>query len=409
MRITELRVTPVAIKDPPLLNSVGIYEPFALRAVIELETDEGIAGLSETYGDADMLHALATVRDAVIGVDVFSLHELRARVDAVFRVSRASSDTLAAIAPGTNAARRSGAVYAALEVACLDAQGRAVGRPVYDLLGGRLRDRVAFAAYLFFKHGRHRTVPTDDTWGEVLSAATMVDEARSMVARFGFQSLKVKGGVLDPKEEVDAVLALREAFPSAPIRIDPNAAWSVPTSLEVAAALDGVLEYLEDPTLGLEGMADVASQVAIPLATNMVVTSFDDLPRAVELAAVSVILADHHYWGGLRATHALAAICATWGLGLSMHSNSHLGISFAAMAHLGVSVPGLSHAVDTHRPWQCEDVVEVPARPGLGVDLDRDAVARLHEQYQECGIRARDDVAAMRALDPSWVGALPRF
>lgn len=232
---------------------------------------------------------------------------------------------------------------------------------------------------------------------------------------------QAKGGVFPPDEEIAAIRALRTAFPSHPLRLDPNCAWSVPTSLHVANETDGLLEYLEDPTATIAGMATVAARASMPLATNMCVVSFADIPEAFGTNAVQVVLADHHYWGGLRGAARLAAVCDTYGVGLSMHSNSHLGISLAAMVHLAAATPTLSYAPDTHTPWQSGvDVVEhplsfvdgavpVPDTPGLGVTLDRDALARLHENYLRCGIRERDDATYMRSVQPDYERKRPRW
>src|ERR1019366_9010516 len=186
------------------------------------------------------------------------------------------------------------------------------------------------------------------------------------------------------------------------------------TSINVGRELDGVLEYLEDPTSGISAMAEVARHVAMPLATNMCVVGFEDLAPAIEEQAVGVILSDHHYWGGLRRVQGLATVCDTFGLGLSMHSNSHLGISLAAMTHVAAAVPNLTYALDTHWPWKDEDVivggvltfkdgsVVVPTSPGLGVELDRDALDELHRQYLTCGITTRSDTIYMRQFNPSF-------
>jgi glucarate dehydratase len=195
----------------------------------------------------------------------------------------------------------------------------------------------------------------------------------------------------------------------------------VETSLRVARELDGVLEYLEDPTPGLEGMSEVARQAPMPLATNMCVVGFEHLAPSVALSSVKVVLSDHHYWGGLHRSKLLAGICETFGMGLSMHSNSHLGVSLAAMTHLAAATPNLSYACDTHWPWKTEEVVapgvlefsggsvRVPTAPGLGVELDRDALARLHEQYLRCGLRNRDDTGYMRRVDPTYEKKVPRW
>lgn len=186
----------------------------------------------------------------------------------------------------------------------------------------------------------------------------VVVQARRLVDGWGFGSLKLKGGVFPPDQECAAIEALREAFPDMPLRLDPNGAWTVPTSIEVARRLDGVLEYLEDPTPGIEGMAAVAAQSPLPLATNMCVIAMEHLPPAIAQDAVQVVLSDHHLWGGLRRSALLGGIADTWGLGLSMHSDSHLGVSLAAMVHLAAATPNLTYACDTHYPWKTQDVVE---------------------------------------------------
>ncbi|MFE1493208.1 enolase C-terminal domain-like protein, partial [Streptomyces olivaceus] len=263
----------------------------------------------------------------------------------------------------------------------------------------------------------------EDEGGAALARAGLVPPARRMIETYGFSSIKLKGGVFPPDEEIAAVRALREAFPDHPLRLDPNAVWSTETSLRVARELEGVLQYLEDPAAGIDGMAAVAAGTPTPLATNMCVVSFDDLAPAVARDAVGIVLSDHHFWGGLRRCGQLATICETFGLGLSMHSNSHLGISLAAMTHLAAATPRLTYACDTHWPWKRpdEDVVDpaplrfsegavaVPTAPGLGVELDRDALARLHRQYLDCGLRDRDDTGYMRRFEPSFSSETPRW
>lgn len=420
LRIVSVTVTPVALKDPPLLNSSGVHEPFALRSIVEVHTDAGIVGVNEAYGDDATLALLNQAATAVVGTDVFDLNELSRRVAAAVGGAEASSPTelIGAASHDKTVAQ----AFAAFEVACLDAQGKATGRRVVDLLGGAVRERVDFSAYLFYKWAEHPGDFDVDSWGEALDPDGIVKQARRMVDRYGFGSLKLKGGVFAPEEEIEAVRALRREFPDRPVRLDPNANWTVETSHRVAAALEGELEYLEDPTPGIPGMAEVAAKTSLPLATNMCVTGFAEIPEAVRLGAVQVILSDHHFWGGFRATQNLAALCRTFDLGLSMHSNTHLGISLAAMAHIAAATPNLTYALDTHTPWklESEDVVldpltftegavTLPSGPGLGVELDRDAIARLHEQYLSCGVRRRDDVGWMRRVHPEWTGKRPRF
>jgi glucarate dehydratase len=414
MRISRITITPVAFADPPLLNSVGVHEPFALRAVIEVATDEGLAGLGETYADEGHLDALYAAAAAIEGADVYRTEEIYQRIQAI----AAPETTIASGLIGHSAA--TDRVFSPFEVACLDIQGQAAGRPVADLLGGAVRDEVPFSAYLFYKWAAHPGAEPDG-WGEALDPDGIVAQARRMVNGYGFTALKLKGGVFPPDQEAEAIRALRRAFPVHPLRLDPNAAWTPETSIKVARDLDGVLEYLEDPAPGIDGMAEVARAAPMPLATNMCVVAFEHLPPAIAANAVQVVLSDHHYWGGLRRSRLLAGICETFGLGLSMHSNSHLGISLAAMVHLAAATPNLGYACDTHWPWKTEDVirgtplvfthgaVRVPDTPGLGVELDRDALGRLHEQYLACGLRRRDDTGYRQRIDPGYERKQPRW
>jgi glucarate dehydratase len=420
LRITRVDITPVAFKDPALLNAVGVHEPYALRAILEVHTDQGLTGLGETYADEGHLRRLRAAGDALVGMDVHDLGPMRRRVARVLGGDSGSDGHgLTGMITTSSTVDR---VFSPFEVACLDIRGHATGRPVSDLLGGAVREEVPFSAYLFYKWAGHPGQEPDD-WGAALDPEGIVAQARRMVTEYGFTAIKLKGGVFPPDQEVAAVLALREAFPGLPLRLDPNAAWTVETSLKVARDLDGVLEYLEDPTPGQEGMARVAREASMPLATNMCVVAFDELPAAVRSDAVQVVLSDHHYWGGLLRSGLLAGICDTFGLGLSMHSNSHLGISLAAMTHLAATTGNLTYACDTHWPWKdpAEDVivpgvlafrdgsVTVPRTPGLGVELDRDALAVLHEQYLRCGLRNRDDTGYMRRLDPTYEKKSPRW
>ncbi|MFD4241817.1 glucarate dehydratase family protein [Streptomyces sp. NPDC058525] len=421
MRIRETVVTPVAFPDPPLLNSAGVHEPWALRAIVELHCGDGLVGLGETYGDAPHLRLLNAVGPALTGLDPFDTHALLRRVRTVLGEDTDTPDWHG-LTGGSSPHKTTLRVLSPFETACLDLQGQLAGRPVADLLGGRVRDRVPYSAYLFHKRAAHPGAPEGgDPYGEALDPEGIVAQARQLTGTYGFRSIKLKGGVLPPDREIEAIRALREAFPDHPLRLDPNAAWTVETSRRVAAETEGLLEYLEDPTPGVDGMAEVARTAPMPLATNMVVVAPEDIPRGFTERAVGVVLADHHYWGGLRRTAELAAICRTWGIGVSMHSNSHLGISLAAMTQLGAALPELSYAADTHTPWQygadvlaeplriTDGSVAVPDRPGLGVRLDPDALARLHENYLRCGIRERDDTGYMRRFDPSFRKRRPRW
>lgn len=424
--ICHVRVTPIAFRDPPLLNAAGIHEPWALRSIIEIETNSAYVGINETYGDQAMLDVLAKAAPALQGLSPWALNEMEARVRALVQPAAGRSEFLGdqiSLAPGTHVSKNVAKVISAFEVAMLDLQGQLSHAPVVDLLGGAVRDAVPFSAYLFFKYAQHIDKPyRPDTFGEGLSPPQMVAQARRMIDQYGFKSIKLKAGALPPQQEVDTLLALAQAFPGAPLRIDPNANWSVTTSLKAVEQLRGVLEYYEDPAPGLEGMAEVARACDVPLATNMVVTDDAEFAQNVRMGCpVRIVLSDHHYWGGLRSTQQLSRLCQTFDMGLSMHSNSHLGISLVAMTHLAAAVPLLSYACDTHYPWQDEEIVQggrlqfvdgslrVPRGAGLGVSIDPEALARLHDNWLHCGIRQRDDLGQMRKYDSSFTGQQPRY
>lgn len=425
MKIRRVTVTPIAIKDPPLLNASGIHEPFALRSIIEVETDNGLVGLGESYGDAPVLATLESMRDDLVGLDPFDLNGLRARVRAAAgRVARSVFGG-AELAPGSHPGKQIANAYSAFEVALLDLQARHLDAPLVDLLGGAVRTSVPFSAYLFFKYAQHMDSPyPPDPWGEAISEAQVVAQAQRMIDRYGFGSIKLKAGtLLGPEHEIAALRALKAAFPAHPLRIDPNGNWSVETATRMAQQLGDTLEYYEDPSPGLEGMAELHRRTGLPLATNMVVTDFDELRRSIALDSVQIVLSDHHYWGGLRETQVLARMCDVFGLGLSMHSNSHLGISLLAMSHVAASVPNLTYACDTHYPWQEDDdevirggkvairggCVTLTSAPGLGVEIDHERLRARHEAFLACGIRQRDDVKQMQRYRPDWVQVKPRF
>ena len=368
MRISGLKLHSIAIADPPLRSSYGLHAPWALRTIVELETDDGIRGISETYGGEAPRAALEALRPSVLGMDPF-------RLAGLFEdLNRESSDTQQAdvpggrsqtwLVPGENPLDQVNRSFAAIEIACLDIIGKATGQPVCDVIGGRVRDEVSFSAYLFYKHaGGGGDGGYPDEYGEVLSPEALVRECRQMVHQYGFREIKLKGGVLDPDVEIASIRTLRDEFgPAMPLRIDPNCAWSVDTSVHVGEALAEELSgagYLEDPCPGLEGMAEVQERliergIQTSFGSNVAVTSFPDVPRASQLDAVQIVLSDPHYWGGLRQVQYLSHLCSVLGMGLSMHSNSHLGVSLMAMTHVAAASPNLSFACDTHYPWQTE-------------------------------------------------------
>lgn len=425
MRISEVNITPVAVPDPPLLNAAGLHAPYALRIIVEIVSHDGLSGWGEIPGGDATLSALQQAAEHLIGMDPWGLNAIEAKLE-----SLAKPDERGA----TPWDQRTGVhVKSAIEVACYDLMGVSVGRPLVDLLGGPARERVPFSAYLFYKYegaggdfGFGRDASATGWFAARADAALgpegIVAQARAMVEHYGFKSIKLKGGAFEPQQEVDAILALRAAFgPDMPLRLDPNAIWRVDTAIAAGKQLEGVLEYYEDPVRGQANMAAVARALDIPLATNMCTTSFADLPGSIAHQSEAIILSDHHFWGGFRATLELARFCAVFGRGLSMHSNSHLGISLAAMTHLAAAVPELTYDCDTHFPWQdgCDllseplrieqGAIAVPSGGGLGIEVDRAKLAQLHKQYLKCGLTERDDEVEMQKVQPGWAFQATRW
>jgi glucarate dehydratase len=249
--IRQINITPIAITDPPLLNAAGLHAPYALRTVVEILTGDNITGISEIPGNAHINKALESVGDLIIGNDPFHLNRLRHQLENYF--SGETSDRR-----GDNPwdQRTFVHVFSAIEVACMDLIGKIINRPVVDILGGRMRDEVPFAAYLFYKYegtggeAGFETDPNANGWPaarqkSALNPGEIVEQAVSMCETFGFQSIKLKGGVFKPAVEVESMIALSEAFgPEVPLRLDPNAVWKVETAIEYGRKMEGVLEYL---------------------------------------------------------------------------------------------------------------------------------------------------------------------
>ncbi len=371
MKITDFRWTAAFIPiEAPLRYAFGSHPGFS-RIIVEVHTDEGLIGLGECYGGASREGQLAEMRSLLIGEDPFQLERIR------WKLAAPASLKLFGHVLG----------FAAIEFACLDLQGKALNKPVCEIIGGKMRDEVSFSLYLFYRY------PNAAGQGEVSSPDQMVSYVREQVARHGFQSIKYKNGVLPPDEEVETFISLRKAFPKMPIRLDPNAAWTVTTAIRVARRLhDYDLEYLEDPVWGIRALARVNAKAPwITLASNMSIFAFEDLAPNVAMDVLDIVLLDPHWYGGITRARLAAQVCEAFGVDVGMHSGAEFGISNAAMIHLAASLPNLLLSSDSHYHHLTDDVIEggklrytggkmkVPEGPGLGVKLDRDKLARYHE------------------------------
>jgi glucarate dehydratase len=396
MKIVDVRATTVTVPlEAPLRHANGCHWGRFVRTIVEIETDDGRVGLGEMGGGGES--AIATVlalKTPLLGRDPARLEDMR------FLLAN----------PTASLYNNRTQVVAALEFACLDLLGQAWGVPVCDILGGRVRDRVSFASYLFFRYAN------GDGAGTIRTPDQLVAHARALKSKYGFRSHKLKGGVFPLDYDLDCYRELAKAFPGDRFRFDPNAVWSTEQAIRFGRAIEDLdNDYLEDPVFGLAGMRHARERLRVPLATNTVVVNFEQLAANVLDRAVDVILLDTTFWGGIRPCIKAAGVCETFQLGVAVHSSGELGIQLATMLHLGAAVPNLSFAADAHYHHVVDDIIEggkfeyvdgairVPDAPGLGVRLDRDKLARYAELYRELGNYAYDQDPAR----PGWAPLVP--
>jgi glucarate dehydratase len=397
MRISDIRAYTVTVPlDAPLRHANGCHWGRFVRTIIEVETDNGFVGLGEMGGGGESAEAaLRSLKSYLLGHDPAHLEEMR------FRIAN----------PTASLYNNRTQLLAALEFACLDVLGQAWKVPVHAILGGKLRDRVPFASYCFWRYADERTGR-----GEVRTPDQLVAFARELKGKYGFTSHKLKAGVFHPDYEVEAFRALAHAFPDDNVRIDPNGAWSTEQAIRVGQAIEDLRnDYLEDPVYGLNGMRRVRQMVRIPLATNTVVVNFEQLSANVLDTAVDVILLDTTFWGGIRPCIKAAGVCETFQLGIAVQSSGELGIQLATMLHLGAVIPNLSYAGDAHYHHLTDDIIEgglmpyengsiaVPDAPGLGVKLNREKLRQYQELYKELGGYPYDQ----DPLRPEWAPIIP--
>lgn len=395
MKIVDLRATTVTVPlEAPLRHANGCHWGRFVRTIVEVETDEGLIGLGEMGGGGESAEAaFQALKTYLIGHDPARLEELR------FLIAN----------PTASLYNNRTQMLAAIEFACLDILGQKWGVPVSEILGGRLRDRVPFASYLFFRYPNAGD-------GEVRTVEQLVASARALKQRYGFTSHKLKGGVFPPKYELECYRALAAALEGDRFRFDPNGVWSTETSIWFGQQIEDIRnDYLEDPVFGLTGMRRVREKVRMPLATNTVVVNFEQLAANILDTAVDVVLLDTTFWGGIRACVKAAAVCETFQLGVAVHSSGELGIQLATMLHLGAVIPNLSFAADAHYHHLTDDIIEggkfkyengaieVPSAPGLGVKLDRNKVAEYRELYLRLGSYPYDQ----DPLRPGWTPTIP--
>jgi glucarate dehydratase len=410
-----------------LLNLSGAHAPFFTRNIVIVCDNAGHTGVGEVPGGEQIRRTLEDAKSLVIGQPIGAYNAILNTMRSRF----ADRDTGGR---GLQTFDQRVAIHAvtAIEAALLDLFGQFLGVPVAALLGeGQQRDRVEVLGYLFYIGDRSKTdLPyasdpgAADDWlrlrhEEALKPQAVVRLAEAAHARYGFNDFKLKGGALPAEEEIEAIVALHERFPQARVTLDPNGGWLLEDAVRLMRDMRGVVAYAEDPCgaedgfSGREVMAEFRRATGLPTATNMVATDWRQLSHALALQSVDIPLADPHFWtmaGSVR----VAQTCRDWGLTWGSHSNNHFDVSLAMFTHVGAAAPGRVTAIDTHWIWQDGQrltkeplrieggLVQVPKRPGLGVELDMAEVDKAHALYLEHGLGARDDAMAMQYLIPGW-------
>ncbi|MCV4342886.1 glucarate dehydratase [Pseudomonas capsici] len=425
--ITELQVVPVAGHDSMLLNLSGAHSPYFTRNVLILKDNAGHIGVGEVPGGEGIRKTLEDARDLLIGQSIGNYQHLLKQVRTAFADRDVGGRGLQ-----TFDLRITIHAVTAVESALLDLLGQHLEVPVAALLGeGQQRDAVEMLGYLFYVGDRTRTdlayrseADADNAWfrlrnEEALTPEKIVSLAEAAYERYGFKDFKLKGGVLRGDEEIEAVTALAERFPEARITLDPNGAWSLKEAIRLCRDQHHVLAYAEDPCgaengfSGREVMAEFRRATGLRTATNMIATDWRQMGHAIQLQSVDIPLADPHFWT-MQGSVRVAQMCNEWGLTWGSHSNNHFDISLAMFTQVAAAAPGQITAIDTHWIWQDGQrltreplkieggLVAVPKKPGLGIELDMDALQKAHEVYKGMGLGARNDATAMQYLIPDW-------
>jgi glucarate dehydratase len=422
-----MRVIPVAGSDSMLLNLSGAHSPYFTRNVVLLTDDAGHTGAGEVPGGARIGQVLEDASTEILGRPIASYLEILHTMQTRF----GDRDT-AGRGLQTFDMRVTVHAVTAVESALLDLLGQFLGVPVAALLGeGQQRSSVPVLGYLFYVGDRRKTnlsyasePDADDPWlrlrhDEALTTEAVLRLAEAAQARYGFHDFKLKGGVLAGHEEMETVTALAERFPQARITLDPNGAWLLDEAIALCRGKQRVLAYAEDPCGAEPGyssreiMAEFRRATGLPTATNMIATDWREMKHAVQLGAVDIPLADPHFWT-MQGSVRVAQFCRDWGLTWGSHSNNHFDISLAMFTHVAAAAPGNVTAIDTHWIWQdgqhltrepfqiVNGSIELPDRPGLGIEIDMERLETAHALHQKLGLGARDDRAAMQYLVPGW-------
>ena len=426
-KVVELRVIPVAGHDSMLLNLSGAHGPYFTRNIVIMKDSSGNIGVGEVPGGQKIEDTLNKAAEIVIGSQIGTFNSTLNKVREKFSGLDSGGRGLQ-----TFDLRTTIHVVTALEAALLDLLGKHLGAPVAELLGeGQQRSSVEMLGYLFYLGDKKKTdlnyrseEASSDAWFKLRNEVALTPEAVVKLAeatheKYGFNDFKLKGGVLRGEEEIEAVRAIFERFPNARVTLDPNGGWLLKDAIRLMRDMHGILAYAEDPCgaegvySGRETMSEFRRATGMPTATNMIATDWREMRHAILLQSVDIPLADPHFWT-MQGSVRVAQLCNEWGLTWGSHSNNHFDISLAMFTHVAAAAPGKITAIDTHWIWQdgqrltkeplqiVGGHIQVPKKPGLGIEVDMVQIEKAHELYKQKALGARDDSIAMQYLLPNW-------
>ncbi len=430
--VTEYEVVPVAGYDSMLMTLSGAHAPWFTRNIVILKDSMGHTGIGEIHGGDYTCEALRTVRELVVGQPI---SRYKGILGDIHRISKRAVEDDGEGIQTLDISKLKFVVKAewAIECALLDLFGQFLGLPMCELLGeGKQRDKVETLGYLFYVSDKKKAADlpyideseSDDPWyrlrrEEMLTPSRIVEQAECLREKYGFKNFKLKGGVFEGEKEMEAVKALKKAFPSARINIDPNGAWSLEEAVRLCKPMEGALAYIEDPTgpeagySSREIMAEFKNAVRLPVATNMIATDWRQFYHAAALKSVDIVLANPHFWG-FEGSIRMAQVLKEWRLTWGIHSNNHFDITLAAFMQVGAVAPGEPAPLDTHWIWQDgqgllkdapvikDGYLSVTDKPGLGVTLDMERLDEANRLYKSLPYHDRDDAMAMQYLIPGW-------
>jgi muconate cycloisomerase len=375
VNITAIRATPLFCKfKQPYIWAKGTQEG-APVILIEVETDNGITGIGESVASPGIEPVLAILNFAIpafVGESAYDGGRIIAECYEAGFNSRGTGSAPRYFAQAT----------AGIELALWDAIGKAAGQPLHRLLGGAVRDKVEYFGFL---------------QGE--TPQELAAHARQLLEQ-GFRVIYVKVG-RGEELDLEIVRSVRAAIGNARLRLDANESWDMLTARRMFEKLQPFdIEFIEQPVpapLGAEGLARLRAVTGIPIAADQANYSPEDVYDVCRSRAADVITLGPHETGGVVRFRKAAAVAEAGGLNVCLHGVFETGITTCAANQVAATLNNMDDGNQIMWQLLAEDVAASPNltpingalpisdKPGLGFELNRDAVARAAEAYRRLG------------------------